>query len=304
MAKVRNNFLDYVVYLLARVVVATLYMFPIRANYLTARLAAGLFWRLASKRRRQSMEHIRASFPDWSEDEVQRVAQQSLYGFAYMAMEVLFTPRLITPARWRRHIELINCAELIRMLLENERGIIFVTGHFGNFEIVGYTMATLGFPSVAVARPLDNPYINDWIMGVREKTGQSILYKKGATESMDDILERRGSLSFIADQDAGRKGAFVDFFGRPASTFKTPALMAMQHNVPIVVGFGRRLGLDCRFEIAVESIIRPADWADKSDPMLWITQEYTRNIEQIVRRTPEQYLWLHRRWKHQPKQGS
>jgi len=173
-------------------------------------------------------------------------------------------------------------------------------GHFGNWEVIGYTMATLGFPTVSVARPLDNPYINEYVMGVRERTGQSILYKKGATASMSDVLAGRGTLCFIADQDAGRKGLFVDFFGRPASTYRSIALMAIRHEVPVVVGYGKRLSDRFEFEIGIARIIYPHEWAGRDDEVRWITQEFTRVLEDIIRAAPEQYLWLHRRWKHRP----
>ena len=162
-------------------------------------------------------------------------------------------------------------------------------------------MATLGFSGYAIARPLDNPYLNEYLMGVRERQGLKILDKTGATARMDPILRSGQYVAFIADQDAGRRGVFVDFFGRPASTYKAPALMAMEYDLPVAVGYGRRLDEQFRFEIGIERIIYPHEWADKEDPVAWITQEYTSALEAIVRSAPEQYLWIYRRWKTQPR---
>ena len=162
-------------------------------------------------------------------------------------------------------------------------------------------MAALGFPNSAVARPLDNPYLNEYLLGVRQKNGMTILDKAGATTEIEPLLARKGAVGFIADQDAGRRGCFVDFFGRKASTYKSIALLAMSHNVPIVVGYGRRLDEQYHFALGVRRVIHPEDWADKDDPMFWITQEYTKALEEIIRTAPEQYLWGHRRWKHRPK---
>ncbi len=112
-----------------------------------------------------------------------------------------------------------------------------VTAHYGNWEILGYTLATLGFETYSVARPIDNPHIDAWLLGVREKKGQVILSKRGVTTTALDVLEKRGVLGFIADQNAGPKGMFVPFFGRLASTYKSIGLLAIQNDLPIVVGY-------------------------------------------------------------------
>ena len=108
-------------------------------------------------------------------------------------------------------------------------------------------------------------------------------------------------LAFVGDQDAGRKGIFVDFFGQPASTYKSIGLLAMAVECPIVVGYARRIKRFGRYEVGVQRVIQPHDWQTKADPLRWITQEYTRAIEEFVREAPEQYLWIHRRWKSQPR---
>ncbi|HUU58386.1 MAG TPA: lipid A biosynthesis acyltransferase [Phycisphaerae bacterium] len=301
MAKPRNKFLDYLQYIVLRIFAMLAHMFSHRANYRTARWAADLLFRFDKRHRDRAVRHLRLSFPDWSEEKYYRVAKASMRNVTYLGVEFLFTTRVITPGRWRRHIRLQNLADTLRLLLEGSRGAIFVTGHFGNWEVIGYTMATLGFPTVSVARRLDNPYLDRYAFGVRGRTGQVIVDKKGASQTVPEILDRKGAVGFVADQDAGRKGAFVDFFGRKASTYKTIALMAMRHDAPVIVGYGKRLGEKYEFEMGIRRVIHPREWADQDDPVMWITQEYTRALEEIVRADPEQYLWVHRRWKHRPK---
>jgi KDO2-lipid IV(A) lauroyltransferase len=302
MAKPRNRLLDWLVYAAMRLVTMFFFMFSVRANYRTVDLAARVLCRLSRRHVERAREHLRPSFPDWDEARIDRVARQSLKSLLQFGMEMLFMPRLMTRHNWRSHVRLRNLDGVVHRLLRRQTGMILLTGHFGNFDVLGYTIAMLGFPSVAVFRPLDNPYINEYVMAVREKTGQSLLFKKGAVADMDEILEAKGTLSFIADQDAGRKGIFVDFFGRPASTYRSIALMAVTHSVPVVVGYGLRLDETFLFEIAVERVIEPAEWADRADPLAWLTQEFTTSLEGAIRRNPQQYWWVHRRWKHQPKQ--
>ena len=293
--------MDYLGYLALRLFSAILYMFPLRMNYHTARVIGDAFYRFDKRHRHRAEEHIRRSFPDWDETRVQKVARESMRNMMYLVLEFLYTTRLLRPTTWNRHITLLNMSQTLRLLLKRESGIIFLTGHFGNWEVVGYTMAALGFPNNAVARNLDNPYINDFVLGQRSRRGMNILDKKGATDFIPGIIADKGCVSFIADQDAGRKGTFVDFFGRKASTYKSIALLAMQNEIPVVVGYGTRLDDSFHFEIGIEDIIYPADWKDQDRPMEYITQRYTTALENVIRRAPEQYLWTHRRWKHRPK---
>lgn len=301
MARPRNKLADYLVYICVRVFVMFVHMFGWEANYRSARWTGDLLFRFDRRHRRFAIEHLRRSFPDWDEGKIRRVAHESARNMCYLGLEFIFTERVVTPGRWREYAILTNQKENIRLLTERKRGIVYVAGHFGNWERAGYTMAILGFDGFAVARPLDNPYLNRYVMDARQKRGLTILDKKGASKRMDEIFHSRRYVSFIADQDAGRRGLFVDFFGRPASTSKAPALMAMRHEVPVVVGYGRRLDHRFGFEIGIERIIHPREWAGKDDPLRWITQEYTRAMENVVRRAPEQYLWMHRRWKHRPR---
>jgi KDO2-lipid IV(A) lauroyltransferase len=186
--------------------------------------------------------------------------------------------------------------------MQEGRGLLMVTGHYANFEIIGYILGLFGFNIYSIARPLDNKFISRYLYGVRQRAGQKIIDKKGAVQLMDRIIADGATVCFIADQDAGRKGVFVDFFGRKASTYKSIALLAITNEIPICVGYSRRLANRFFFEIGVQRIIFPREWADKDDPLEWITAQYTKAIEECVRQDPSQYWWLHRRWKHQPKQ--
>ena len=300
MARPRSKTLDYLQYVALRLFGMFVGMFELRKNYRTARWLGEVLWLFDRRHRRIACEHLRRSFPEWPEARVLRVARKSMHNLLYLGIEVFFTPRLVTPRTWRRYIRLSNMSEMLRYLLRQDGGMILLTGHFGNFEVVGYTMATLGFATVSVARPLDNRYIWEHMVGLLERTGQSFLYKKGAMQSVDAVLSGNGSLSIVADQDAGRRGLFVDFFGRPASTYKSIALLAVRYDVPVLVGYGKRLSSGFDFEIGVQRIIYPREWAGRRDEVAWITQEFTRALEDVIRQAPEQYIWTHRRWKHRP----
>lgn len=301
MAKERNDLMDRVTYVALRIVSMMLHCFPVNANLRTAALIGDVMFRFDRRHRDRAMEHLRRSFPDMPDAVLRRMARRSVQHLVMLGVEVLFTTRLIRIDTWRRYVELHQLGEEIDVLLRGKSPVILITGHYGNWEVLGYTLATLGFESAAVARPLDNPYINRWLMGVRQRQGQRILDKKGATTIVTDVLDAGGVVSFIADQNAGTKGMFVDFFGRKASTYKSIGLLAMRYRAPIIIGYSRRLDEQFRFRIGVNDIIYPHHWDSADDPLRYITQRYTKAIEDFIREDPGQYLWVHRRWKTRPR---
>jgi KDO2-lipid IV(A) lauroyltransferase len=175
-----------------------------------------------------------------------------------------------------------------------------VTGHFGNWELGGHCLGLLGFTTHAIARPLDNPYLDRYFRALRQRAGQQVLNKNGDFDRIQAVLHRGGALATLGDQDAGPKGLFVDFFGRPASTHKAVALLALERDVPMVVIGVPRLGEPLRYRVEVGDVILPEEYAGRPDAVRAITQRFTAALERLVRRHPEQYFWLHRRWKHQP----
>lgn len=299
--KLPTPLLHWLQYAGLRIAVMIFQMFPINANLRTARLLGTLWYRSIRRHRQRARDHLRLAYGSTlSEKQIERLTHRSMQQMTMMAMEILFTPRLVNEWTWPRYITLKNIEPALDVLL-SKRGAILVTGHYGSWELVGYTLAALGFPLHAVMRPLDNPYLNSYLVDARAKRGLKLLYKKGAVTTADDILASGGILGFIADQNAGRKGLFVDFFGVKASTYKSIGLLAIHHRVPIIAGYARRTGPDFKYEVGCSRVIHPEEWEGQPDELAWLTQEYTRAIESFVREDPSQYLWIHRRWKSRPR---
>lgn len=298
--KKHNPVTDWLLYVAVRYLVVLLSLFPIEANLRTARFLGRLLWRYYHRGRQRALDNLRASFPDKNEEWIHDVGRRSFESLVMLCVDILFTPRLVSKHNWRRYSRWVN-AEHVKWLMKERKGLLMVTGHYGNFEIIGYLMGLFGFAIYSVARPLDNKYLNRYLYGVRQHRGLRLIDKKGAAELMPEIIRTGTSLGFIADQDAGKKGIFVDFFGRKASTYKSIGLLAITYNLPIVVGYCRRIDNRFFFEFKRTRLIQPQEWADKDDPLKWITAEYTKAIEDFVREDPTQYWWVHRRWKTRPK---
>ncbi len=296
----RRPVLDYLVYLAVRVVVCLGQMMSVEQSYAFARGLAALLYRVDTRHRKVGMENLRLAFGDaYTEDQRDAIVRGVYRHFCMMLMEILHIPRKLHPTTWRRHIRLVGYRPILERLLQGGP-IIMVTGHYGNWEMAGYLFGLFGFPPNSVARTLDNPHLERFLRTFRQRTGQTLIAKNGGYDRMLEVLRTGKVLSFIADQDAGSRGMFVDFFGRPASTHKAIALLAIEHKAPILVGCARRVGPGFRYEIVCEQIIDPTELTGTSDDVRLLTQRYTSAIERFIRRDPTQYLWLHRRWKHQP----
>lgn len=299
-----QSFTDHVAalaqYAALRGLFGVFHMFPAAQNMRTAAHFGSLYGRFVRRHRDRARGHIHRSFPELDEAAVARLADESMQSlFQMFLVEATAVPRLLTPTSWPQHVRTGRIEASLRLLVGNDP-VIFVTGHCGNWELLGFTLALLGFRLHALARPLDNPWLDRWIRGVREARGLTVVTKWGATHEVQRIIESGGRVGFIADQNAGEDGMFVPFFGRLASSYKSIGLLAMRYELPIVVGAAQRVGGRFDYELDGVDVIRPNEWHDQPDPLFYITARFNRAMELAVRRTPAQYLWVHRRWKSRP----
>jgi Kdo2-lipid IVA lauroyltransferase/acyltransferase len=300
--KKRRLWVDYLAYLAVRFVVAFAQMLSVEQSYALARFLAWVIYQIDKRHRQVGLDNLTQAFGDQYNDlERDQIVRGVYRHFCMMLMEILHTPRRIHLENYRDRIELVGLAPMMDHWITGNRPLIILTGHYGNWELGGYLFGLFGFPTVSVARTLDNPYLELYLRSFREKTGQSLVPKTGGFDQMVEVLESNRALSFLADQDAGQRGLYVDFFGRPASTHKAIALLAIAHQAPVAVGVARRIGPGFRYEIRCEDVIDPADLAGTADDVRILTQRFTSALERLIRQDPTQYLWLHRRWKHQPK---
>lgn len=296
--KQRSRLADYAVYLAIRILVCLIQALPFDTGCMLARLFGWLTYKIDKRHRLVAIENLHRSFPgQLSDAEVDARVRGVYRHFCTLLIEIIHLPRRCHLHNYKRHVVLREPDRLAAVMLSG-RPVLIVTGHFGNWEMAGYALGMFGFHSYAIARPLDNPFLDDFLRRFRERTGQRLLAKHGDFEQMERILAAGGVIATLADQDAGQRGLFVDFFGRPASTHKAPALMALEHRVPLLVcGVPR---LNGKYHIWPIDIIYPEDYDKSPDAVRGITQRFTSALEKAIREAPEQYFWVHRRWKHAP----
>jgi Kdo2-lipid IVA lauroyltransferase/acyltransferase len=301
MAKMRSVAADYGVYILLRVFVCIVQALSIEMGCTLARGLAWLLYQADRRHRQVALDNLRQAFPGrYSPQELDALVRRVFQHFCTLAVEIIHLPRCFHATNWRRFVQLPQGGILVEQMVSG-RPILFATGHFGNWELAGFVLGALGFKTYAIARTLDNPFVDHFLrVQFREKRGQEILSKDGDFARIQHVLATGGALATLADQDAGQRGMFVDFFGRPASTHKAVALLALEHRAPLVVVGTAKVGGPLQYAVLVEEVIYPEEYDGQPDAIRKITQRFTSALERLVRRYPEQYFWLHRRWKHQP----
>ncbi|MGP1347328.1 MAG: lysophospholipid acyltransferase family protein [Phycisphaerales bacterium] len=282
------------------------------------------------KRLQRAKDNLAWCFPDWDESRVHRHAVEAYRHLFCLIAETTVAPRLLTEQGYPAFISWGDMKQAIDVLLRGQPCLL-ITGHAGNWELLGVTLSLLGFPTHALYRPLDMKPLDRWVQRSRTARGLMLVDKFGAAERLPPIVERGDPVGFIADQNAGERGLFVPFFDRLASAYKTIGVLAMRYQAPVVCGHAVRLttskthrageridaaaGPDdaarrresdydtqaFRYKVDIVDVIEPDDWADQPDPLFYITARYRRAIEQMVRNAPEQYLWMHRYWKSRPR---
>jgi KDO2-lipid IV(A) lauroyltransferase len=292
-----NDVLDYLAYLAVRVALCAVQALPLSACQRLAQTLAWLANDVLRLRRRVVEENLRQAFPDRSEDERRDLARRMWEHLLLMVAEIAHAPRKIHDTNWRQYICLPNMPQLMRLLYA-DTPCVFVSGHYGNFELAAYTFGIFGFETYSVARPLDNRFLDRFVNQWRSSRGQHILPKSGSAAEIAERMSDGCKLTVLADQAAGPKGCFVEFFGRLASTHKAIALFAMANQAPLAVSYARRLDAPLAYEMGIAAV---ADAQQvQSMGMHDLTQWYTAELEAIIRQAPEQYWWLHRRWKDEP----
>ncbi len=289
---------DWLVYVAVRIVVCVIQMVRIET---CAVVADWLSW-LAHERLRLRYsitdENLRHAFPELSAQERHVMGRRMWRHIILLMCEVVQAPRKIHRNNWRQYVTMKNIDLEIEHLL-SDRPVIVVSGHFGNFEIGGIVSALLGHATYSVARSFDNPFLDRFVKQFRESTGQHILPKRGSSPQVDQVLSSGGTLMILGDQSAGPKGCWIEFFGRLASCHKSVALFTLTQNAPMVFGYSRRVGdRPMQFEIGVLGVYDPE--TDGARDVEELSQWYSCLLEDAIQLAPEQYWWLHRRWKEPP----
>ncbi len=252
-------------------------------------------YHLLKKRREMALANLRAAYGnEKSEEEIRRIAKASFQNLIRVATEFVRIPRLTREAEsfWK----CVNQAETLSQYKAG-RGIVVILAHYGNWELMGISGARLvGRPICAIARPIKNPFVYSFIRNLRRKGGVESIDKAGAVRSTIQALKKGEAVGMLIDQHERQGAVWVDFFGRKASTTTLPAVLALKFGVPVVFSYVMR-NADGTYQHCFEKPFETIRTGNDHEDLQANTQQYVRKIEEVIRKKPEDWLWMHRRWR-------
>jgi KDO2-lipid IV(A) lauroyltransferase len=275
---------------------------PLGAAVRIGRLLGRWADRALVRENRKVVRHLRLAFgPEHTEEELRRTARDCFAHLGQSLFELLWLQR-VKPGEIKRYVEMDETP--IREALSKGKGLIFITGHIGNWELLGAAVAACGFPLQVVAAPLYDPWIDDWVVRLRSRMGVETV-SRGEPDSGRRILRtlrENGILGILIDQDIDAEGGWVDFFGRPAYTPTGAAALAARTGAPVVVGYIHRIAQPEDHGIQHRVAVHGPWFLDRDRDQSQVmaeTQRFTELLEHGIRLFPEQWVWMHSRWKTQ-----
>lgn len=293
---------DLLWYLFARGTLGPLSLLPLPA---AIRLCEGLgriFYRFDAKHRRIGMINLQMAFPDKSEQWRARVLERS---YAQIGAHVAELSRLrrVSETGIRRRVTYQEGmgVEHYRRARQEGTGVLFLTAHVGSWELLPLAHAVLEHPLSFVVRPLENPLLNRWLAGIRTRFGNRAVPKQGSLRETLRALRQQGDVGLLIDQNVQEKdGVYATFFGRPACTTASAALLAMKTGAPVVAGFIVPAGRRGRHRIRFYPPLHAESIGSRADDVVHNTARFNACIEEIIREFPHCWLWGHRRFRTQP----
>jgi KDO2-lipid IV(A) lauroyltransferase len=273
-------------------------LLPRRSLLALGATAGAIVGRIDRRRTAIARQNLEDAYGDeLPEDERERIVRACWRHFGRMALDAIAFPALTPEAT--QSILRVEGLDRAREALAQGRGLLVFSAHFGQWEAGIAAMRRLGVPLSVIVRPLDNPALDRRMMELRGQAGVSAIPKRSAMrESLRALADGHGVVMLI-DQDARHAGVFVPYFGRPASTTPALALLALRTKAPILP-VATMLSPDGTIAVHVEPPVEIQPSGDRDADVVRVTAACTAIVERWVRSKPEQWLWMHRRWKSQP----
>jgi len=295
-----KNLIEYIFFRTLSFIAAIL---PRRVTLALGRLMGKLAFYLDSRHRKTSINNLKLAFKGTLNAQQRReIAKDAFSHFGQIIMELFKAPHLN-----KEKIEEIaeyRGLENLRKAYNKGEGVLIFTGHFGNWELMGIAQGYLNLPLNVLARPLDNPYLEGMLRRIRSSSNCKIIYKKNAVKEILQALKRKEAVAILIDQNTRREeGIFIDFFGEKACTTSLLASLALRTGASMIPAFclPRK---DGSYLFIYEKEVEFLKSGKREEDILRLTQQCSKRVEDYVRKYPQYWFWMHRRWKNQPNSSS
>jgi Kdo2-lipid IVA lauroyltransferase/acyltransferase len=287
-------------YAVAWALIKTLGVLPRRMARGVAAIGVRLLFIVMPKLKKTAEFNLRLAFPEWTEAQRSATLKKMTRNLGWMAAEFARMPGYT-----KENIESIVILDGHENFLAGHnrgKGVLYLTGHIGAWELSSFAHALYGFPLHYMARPLDNKPLDTMVNEYRGLSGNKPIYKNDSARVMLRILKEAGTIGILADQNTmPGEGVFVDFFGTPACTTTGLARVALHTDAAVVPGYAYWDETLRKYRLRFEPPVELVRTGDAQRDIVENTQRFTKVIEEIVRKYPEQWVWVHARWKTRPK---
>jgi len=258
-----------------------------------------LLYSLLPRLQKTADVNLRIAFPGWSDAQRQAVIRGMLRNLGWMAAEFALFPRLT-----KQNIEQVIVLEGLENFLEGQRrgkGVLFLTGHIGAWELSSYAHALYGFALHYMARPIENARVDALVNAYRCLSGNQPIFKNESARVTLRVLKEAGTIGILADQNTmPSEAVFVDFFGKAASTTTGIARLALHTDAAVVPGYAIWDDNMRKYRLCFEPPVELSRTGDADRDTLENTQKFTKVLEGVIRKYPDQWVWVHRRWNTRP----
>lgn len=300
--KKKSGFAINIEYIIVLILMKVLSILPYRVVSDIGGVIGIMGYYLDSRHRRITQNNLARAFPDLEEKLVINLAKMAYKNLGRSAAEAIYLATK-NPAYIHKFLNkwiTIEGKDNLSTETKKGNGVIYLTGHFGNWELMGISFGINDSPYNVIVRPLDNPKINNILLTLRGITGGKIMPKKNVLRDVLRCLKKGEALAILIDQNTSRElGVFVNFFGTPAATNKGPAIIAMKSGASVIPTFLIREG-KYRHRLIYGEAVNLCKSGDKEKDIYANTALFTKILESYILKYPDHWFWMHQRWKTKP----
>lgn len=293
----KKKFYRYPVYLLARIMMTVLCLLPRNILLRVAKVIGRMAFYLVARQREKTLRNLKQAYGKEKNDkEIARIGLRVFENIAQSSAEVWLLQKLNVAHLKERIVNILEI-EKFRKILDKKKGLIVISAHIGNWELLPAALACFGFEGGVVARRIYYEPYNRWIVKLRRSAGVETFYRNESPRRLVKLLRGNKIVGIVPDQDIDSlKGIFVNFFGQLAYTTTAPAKLAIMSGAPLLPSFLIR-EKDGKYRIVMKSLISVPQDLEKEEATVYMTKQWMKACEDVILEFPEQWAWMHDRWK-------